>query len=121
MDDSNREVLMSDSDKCYVCLSPFEKQTVASLDSCRHVFCLDCILQWSQTANTCPVDRVSFAFIYQRARPGGDVQEEIRVSPRKQDDDDDDEEEETLAVFCEECGRSDRRPQMLVCMCCDSG
>lgn len=35
-------------DKCYICLSPFREQTVASLDNCQHVFCLECILQWSQ-------------------------------------------------------------------------
>lgn len=40
--------LMSDSDKCYICLSPFEKQAVASVENCQHVFCLECILQWSQ-------------------------------------------------------------------------
>uniref|UniRef100_A0A671TKT7 RING-type domain-containing protein n=1 Tax=Sparus aurata TaxID=8175 RepID=A0A671TKT7_SPAAU len=37
--------LMSDSDKCYICLSPFEKQAVASVENCQHVFCLECILQ----------------------------------------------------------------------------
>uniref|UniRef100_A0A8C4H8B0 RING-type domain-containing protein n=1 Tax=Dicentrarchus labrax TaxID=13489 RepID=A0A8C4H8B0_DICLA len=36
------------SDKCYICLSPFDKRAVASLESCQHVFCLECILQWSQ-------------------------------------------------------------------------
>uniref|UniRef100_A0A8C2WNQ4 RING-type domain-containing protein n=1 Tax=Cyclopterus lumpus TaxID=8103 RepID=A0A8C2WNQ4_CYCLU len=36
------------ADKCYICLSPFEKQIIASLENCQHVFCIDCILQWSQ-------------------------------------------------------------------------
>lgn len=38
----------ADSDKCSICLSLFEKQAVASLENCQHVFCLHCILQWSQ-------------------------------------------------------------------------
>ncbi|XP_022050872.2 PHD and RING finger domain-containing protein 1-like [Acanthochromis polyacanthus] len=129
MDQSNAAVgksglLMSDLDKCYICLSPFEQQTVGSLDNCQHVFCLECIQQWSQTANTCPVDRISFAFIYQRQCPGGDVQKEIKVIPRKQEEDDEEEEEEeeeSNAVVCEECGLSDQGHQMLVCSRCDSG
>ncbi|XP_078111900.1 PHD and RING finger domain-containing protein 1-like [Sander vitreus] len=111
------------ADKCFICLSPFEKQAVASLENCQHVFCLECILQWSQTANTCPVDRSSFAFIHQRWCPGGDIQKKIKVRTKKkeEDDDDDDEEEGSNAVICEECGRSDRRHRLLVCIRCDSG
>uniref|UniRef100_A0A4W6FPV0 PHD-type domain-containing protein n=1 Tax=Lates calcarifer TaxID=8187 RepID=A0A4W6FPV0_LATCA len=105
-------------DKCYICLSQFEQQTVGSLDNCQHVFCLECILQWSQTANTCPVDRITFACIHQRRCPGGDIQKKIEVrTPKKADD----EEEARDAVICEECGRSDRRHRLLVCIHCDSG
>ncbi|XP_073325768.1 PHD and RING finger domain-containing protein 1-like [Pagrus major] len=115
--------LISESEKCYICLSPFEKQAVASVENCQHVFCLECILQWSQTANTCPVDRISFAFIHQRRCPGGDIQKKIKVKTQKKDADDDEEEEEegSNAAICEECGRSDRRHRLLVCIRCDSG
>lgn len=37
-----------ESERCSICLLPFDKQTVASLESCQHEFCLECILQWSQ-------------------------------------------------------------------------
>ncbi|KAM7405213.1 hypothetical protein PAMP_012492 [Pampus punctatissimus] len=90
-----------DVDKCHICLSLFTEQTVASLNTCQHVFCLECILQWSQTANTCPVDRISFAFIH----PGGDIDKKIKVRTHKKDDD---EEQRSHAVICEECGRSDQ-------------
>ncbi|XP_034732715.1 PHD and RING finger domain-containing protein 1-like [Etheostoma cragini] len=108
------------ADTCFICLSPFGKQAVASVESCQHVFCLECILQWSQTANTCPVDRSSFAFIHQRGCPGGDIQKKIKVRMKKNDDDDD-EEEGSNAIICEKCGRSDRRHRLLVCIRCDSG
>ncbi|KAM7411293.1 hypothetical protein PAMA_021333 [Pampus argenteus] len=101
-----------DVDKCHICLSLFTEQTVASLNTCQHVFCLECILQWSQTANT----QISFAFIH----PGGDIQKKIKVRTHKKDDDDD-EEQRSHAVICEECGRSDRRHRLLVCIHCDSG
>lgn len=108
------------AEKCYICLSHFEKQSVASLENCQHEFCFDCILQWSQTSNTCPVDRISFSFIHQRRCPGGAIQKKIKVeTPIKNDEDE--EEEATGAVFCEECGRSDRRHRLLVCTQCDSG
>uniref|UniRef100_A0A3B3UBI2 PHD-type domain-containing protein n=1 Tax=Poecilia latipinna TaxID=48699 RepID=A0A3B3UBI2_9TELE len=108
------------ADKCYICLCPFEKQTVGSLDQCHHFFCFQCIYQWSQTANTCPVDRISFAFIHQRRCPGGDIQKKgLKVTPRRNDDDTED--DWRNIVICEECGRSGRRDRLLVCRLCDSG
>ncbi|XP_054465858.1 PHD and RING finger domain-containing protein 1-like [Anoplopoma fimbria] len=117
MDESTGE----GADKCYICLSPFEKQMIASLENCQHVFCLDCLLQWSQTANTCPVDRIRFAFINQRRCPGGAIQKKIKVRSKKREDNDGDEEEGSNSVICEECGRSDRPHRLLVCIHCDSG
>lgn len=110
---------VSDSDKCYICLSSFEKQTVGSLDGCSHFFCFECIYQWSQTANTCPVDRISFTYIHQRRCPGGDIQKKIKVTTRRKDDET--EEDWRSVVLCEECGRSGRRDRLLVCRHCDSG
>ncbi|KAM4570521.1 PHD and RING finger domain-containing protein 1-like [Fundulus diaphanus] len=111
---------MSDSDKCYICLSPLEKQTVGSLDKCPHFFCFECICQWSQTANTCPVDRISFAYIHQRRCPGGDIQKKIKVMPRRTEQDEPEVDWRSV-VICEECGRSGRRDRLLVCRQCDSG
>lgn len=42
-----------------------------------HFVALSCLE--SQTANTCPVDRISFAFIHQRLCPGGDVQKKVII------------------------------------------
>lgn len=54
------------SDKCYICLSLFDKQAVASLENCQHVFCLECILQWSQvnTHFTCHSEQVNRYFYH---------------------------------------------------------
>lgn len=105
-------------EKCYICLGAFEDQSVGALENCRHEFCIECILQWSKTANTCPVDRTPFTEIHQRRRVGGVLQKKIKVTPPKSLEE---EEEEGLAVICENCGRSDRRNRMLVCSVCDSG
>ncbi|XP_016891270.1 PHD and RING finger domain-containing protein 1-like isoform X2 [Cynoglossus semilaevis] len=111
--------VLDKADRCYICLSLFKDQSVGSLPNCRHFFCFECILQWSQTANTCPVDRTSFDFIHQRQRPGGAIQNKIKVQSKKEETEV--EEPTGGAVHCDECGRSDRRRQMLVCIHCDSG
>ncbi|XP_033826004.1 PHD and RING finger domain-containing protein 1-like [Periophthalmus magnuspinnatus] len=106
------------SEKCYICLGPFEEQAVGSLENCQHEFCLECIVQWSKTANTCPVDRTTFTIIHQRRQARGTIQKKIKVTPPKCIEE---LEEERLAVICENCGRSDRRTRMLLCSHCDSG
>uniref|UniRef100_A0A3Q3XBM2 PHD-type domain-containing protein n=1 Tax=Mola mola TaxID=94237 RepID=A0A3Q3XBM2_MOLML len=86
-----------DSDKCYICLSPFENQAVASLKSCQHVFCLHCILQWSQVNMHTFVKKIN-----KKPYHFGNIKWKE-------------------AVICEACGRSDRRHRLLVCVHCDSG
>lgn len=46
---------------------------------------------------------------------------QIKVRTKKKEDDDNEEEGTSSAVICEECGRSDRRHRLLVCIHCDSG
>lgn len=48
LNSADGETVDSIGDKCYICLCPFEKQTVGSLDQCPHFFCFQCIYQWSQ-------------------------------------------------------------------------
>ncbi len=51
------------SPECPICLDKIAESLVAGLDSCSHRFCLECIRNWSVTANVCPVDRISFHHI----------------------------------------------------------
>lgn len=68
------------SDKCSICLLRFTTQEVGTPQSCEHIFCLDCITEWSKNVNTCPVDRMTFDFIVVRACAGGRV---LRTEPVK--------------------------------------
>ena len=43
-DDSGDE----DAERCAVCLSRFKGQDVGTPESCDHVFCLECIQEWSR-------------------------------------------------------------------------
>ncbi|XP_035012229.2 PHD and RING finger domain-containing protein 1 isoform X1 [Hippoglossus stenolepis] len=110
-----------DSDKCPICLNSFHSQPVATPESCEHYFCLDCILEWTKNANSCPVDRLTFNNIYLRKCYGGKVKKIITVQkPVKEGL------EETVDVDleqtnCEVCGGSDREDRLLLCDGCDAG
>lgn len=68
------------SDKCSICLLRFKDQQVGTPESCEHIFCLDCITEWSKNVNTCPVDRMTFNSIIVKACVGGRV---LRTDPVK--------------------------------------
>ncbi|XP_042571656.1 PHD and RING finger domain-containing protein 1-like isoform X2 [Cyprinus carpio] len=109
-----------DSEKCPICLNSFHEQPVATPESCEHYFCLDCILEWSNSANSCPVDRIVFNGILLRKCYGGKVQKTIPVKkPVKPT-------EEQVEVdldqtSCEVCGGRDREDRLLLCDGCDDG
>lgn len=105
-----------DAESCPICLNAFRDQAVGTPENCAHYFCLDCILEWSKNANSCPVDRTVFKCICIRAQLGGKILRKIPVeNPRLG------EHEEEDPTFCEVCGRSDREDRLLLCDGCDAG
>ena len=44
--------------ECIICMENMKEE--ATLDTCRHVFCYDCIVKWSKTENTCPLCKARF-------------------------------------------------------------
>ncbi|XP_036619422.1 PHD and RING finger domain-containing protein 1 isoform X2 [Trichosurus vulpecula] len=107
-----------DAESCPICLNVFRNQVVGTPENCTHYFCLDCIVEWSKNANSCPVDRILFKWICIRARFGGKVLKKIPVESQKALRAEEDEEDPT---FCEVCGRSDREDRLLLCDGCDAG
>ncbi|XP_077177484.1 PHD and RING finger domain-containing protein 1 isoform X1 [Paroedura picta] len=106
-----------DAENCPICLNTFRDQAVGTPENCAHYFCLDCIVEWSKNANSCPVDRILFKSICIRVRLGGEVLKKIPVENTKSQK----EEEEQDPTFCEVCGRSDREDRLLLCDGCDAG
>ncbi|KAM8971964.1 protein SCAF11 [Pelodytes ibericus] len=51
------------SERCPICLN-FLTQDVGFPENCYHAFCVTCILKWSETSNSCPVDRKQFQVVY---------------------------------------------------------
>uniref|UniRef100_A0A452HWH4 Uncharacterized protein n=1 Tax=Gopherus agassizii TaxID=38772 RepID=A0A452HWH4_9SAUR len=107
-----------DAENCPICLNTFRNQAVGTPESCAHYFCLDCIVEWSKNANSCPVDRILFKYICIRVRFGGDILKKIPVENTKAQDGNSGEDDPT---FCEVCGRSDREDRLLLCDGCDAG
>ncbi|KAM9223670.1 PHD and RING finger domain-containing protein 1 isoform 2-T2 [Leptosomus discolor] len=106
-----------DSENCPICLNTFRDQAVGTPENCSHYFCLDCIVEWSKNANSCPVDRILFKYISIRAHFGGSILKKIPVENTKAQGSD----EEDDPTFCEVCGRSDREDRLLLCDGCDAG
>ncbi|XP_035939563.1 PHD and RING finger domain-containing protein 1 isoform X3 [Halichoerus grypus] len=105
-----------ESESCPICLNTFRDQAVGTPENCAHYFCLDCIVEWSKNANSCPVDRTIFKCICIRARFGGKILKKIPVENARAG-----EHEEEDPTFCEVCGRSDREDRLLLCDGCDAG
>ncbi|NXL76199.1 PHRF1 protein, partial [Leptocoma aspasia] len=106
-----------DGENCPICLNTFRDQAVGTPENCSHYFCLDCIVEWSKNANSCPVDRILFNYINIRARFGGKILKKIPVENTKTQGADGEED----PTFCEVCGRSDREDRLLLCDGCDAG
>jgi hypothetical protein len=46
-------------EKCSICLKEFQLNSTIEL-SCHHKYCRNCIIQWLQLVNTCPMCRIEF-------------------------------------------------------------
>ncbi|XP_073410345.1 protein SCAF11 [Dendrobates tinctorius] len=51
------------SERCPICLNYLTRE-VGFPEECCHAFCVSCILKWSETSSSCPVDRKPFQAIY---------------------------------------------------------
>ncbi|XP_009994743.1 PREDICTED: PHD and RING finger domain-containing protein 1 [Chaetura pelagica] len=106
-----------DGENCPICLNAFRDQAVGTPENCSHYFCLDCIVEWSKNANSCPVDRILFKYISIRVHFGGKILRKIPVENTKVQGNDGEDD----PTFCEVCGRSDREDRLLLCDGCDAG
>ncbi|XP_075065183.1 protein SCAF11 isoform X2 [Mixophyes fleayi] len=58
------------SERCPICLNILTLE-VGFPEDCCHAFCVSCILKWSETSNSCPVDRKPFQAVYKIDQVGG--------------------------------------------------
>lgn len=102
------------------------QQQIALIKPCGHVLHDECLREWSQKANSCPICRHTFNLVEVLDKIGGPVVSEYAVEDKKQVADfdpnawieDNLEEEETNP--CPICGESDREDILLLCDSCDA-
>lgn len=56
-------VALASSERCPICLNNLSEE-VGFPEGCCHAFCISCILRWSETSTSCPVDRKPFQTVY---------------------------------------------------------
>jgi hypothetical protein len=103
------------SEKCPICLSELITQMIGTPGGCNHNFCLDCIMEWSQTSNTCPVDRQVIHVVTMRSSLQGEVIKKVRLKPPMEQ-----QEEDTIDFIlrCGACRGTDTDYGVIVCCTC---
>lgn len=68
---------------CPICLNSMSQvNEIANPEVCNHHFCLKCLLEWSQTNTSCPLDRMDFRIIFVKNAVGGAIQRRVRTPQR---------------------------------------
>ncbi|XP_042242996.1 uncharacterized protein LOC121880040 isoform X2 [Homarus americanus] len=107
------------AETCAICLGRMRGE-VGSPDSCEHVFCFICILEWAKTNATCPQDRKTFKVVHVREVFGGPIEREVPIEKQKAEVITFPEEEDN-PTYCEVCNECDREERLLLCDGCDLG
>ncbi|TAQ85742.1 hypothetical protein B7494_g5936 [Chlorociboria aeruginascens] len=99
---------------------------IALIKPCNHVLHDECLREWSQKANSCPICRHSFNIVEVLDRVGGTVLSEYKVEDRKQVAEFDanawieDNLEDEPGTPCPICGEADQEEVLLLCDGCDA-
>ncbi|KAH6712582.1 hypothetical protein BKA61DRAFT_554066 [Leptodontidium sp. MPI-SDFR-AT-0119] len=99
---------------------------IALIKPCGHILHDECLREWSQQANSCPICRQAFNLVEVLDKVGGTVLSEYEVEDKKQVAEFDpsawieEEEEEEPARPCPICGEADQEEVLLLCDACDA-
>ena len=105
-------------DDCAICFSKLEQPIGRLLSVCRHAFCLECIVKWSERSNYCPLCKGQFKIIVSGSSDSAEI---INVKTPKKDVEQiaiDDFFDGLVCQICREGGDDNR---MLLCDGCDRG
>lgn len=73
---------IKDEPECPICLSKIEKDS-ARINCCNHIFCFDCIKEWTDVANQCPLCKKRISRI-QKFSDGVKISE-VRIKFKEQE------------------------------------
>jgi len=108
-------------ESCTICLLKMGEQELGQPNCCEHVFCAECIVEWSRNVATCPIDRLPMKSIKVTLK-GREVRRQRVKARRIQDVEAELLQEEPLEgieCVCEVCGAGDREETLLLCDACD--
>jgi len=71
---------MSVPQKCAVCLESLSGLDSGKLKECEHMFCFDCIQQWANVTNKCPLCKVVFSEILREDGSSNEVEDRVQVN-----------------------------------------
>lgn len=113
----------SDFPQCAICIDDLHMQEFRGLLPCSHsAFCFQCILEWSQISNSCPLCKTRFNSLQKVSYCGNILlakMECICVEDRDQKTPEYD--PPYIDVRCMMCGTDTDEEIMLLCDRCDSG
>ncbi|TVY50410.1 PHD and RING finger domain-containing protein [Lachnellula cervina] len=104
-------------------------QPVALIKPCGHVLHDECLREWSQKANSCPICRQTFNLVEVLDKIGGTALSEYHVEDKKQEASttfdpnwivDEFEEEEEESRPCPVCDQADQEEVLLLCDACNA-
>mmetsp|Transcript_6720 Transcript_6720/g.6942 ORF Transcript_6720/g.6942 Transcript_6720/m.6942 type:complete len:460 (+) Transcript_6720:89-1468(+) len=55
---TNSAAIVEENDECSICLEKMKEK--GEIDSCKHKFCVKCIVKWSKVTNLCPICKKKF-------------------------------------------------------------
>ncbi|CAL3968637.1 hypothetical protein PZA11_004652 [Diplocarpon coronariae] len=100
---------------------------IALIKPCGHILHDECLREWSQQANSCPICRQAFNLVEVLDKVGGSILSEYEVEDKKQVAEfdlnawvDENEEEEEESRPCPICGFADQEEVLLLCDSCDA-
>jgi len=74
---------IKDEPECPICLSKIEKDS-ARINCCNHIFCFDCIKEWTDVANQCPLCKKRISRIQKFSADGVKINE-VRIKFKEQE------------------------------------
>jgi hypothetical protein len=80
--ESFEEEEIKDEPECPICLNKIEKDS-ARINCCNHIFCFDCIREWTDVANQCPLCKKRISRIQKFS--GGQKVNEVRIKFKEQE------------------------------------
>ncbi|KAK1828462.1 hypothetical protein QBC39DRAFT_152533 [Podospora conica] len=100
---------------------------VAKIDVCGHVLHDNCLREWSEKANSCPICRQTFNLVHVYDKVGGKLLSSRKVEDKKQVADfdlqiwlDENPDEEEIQIPCPVCNLADQEDVLLLCDGCDT-